>query len=415
MKIKTHITGILFAAVSILISCEREPSLPPEPVIDYITIEQLRAMYDSGITKIDTNIYIRGIITLTPELGNIPEFIAYIQDSTAGICLAVTGTNSFAMNSEVKILCRGVEFTLYNELLQFGDINMDPKAKQVELINLTVDPPEPVNVTLDELLEGKHQAEYVSVTGVQFLSTGTFSGTKVLTDCESEVDVYTRSVASFSGESLPTGNGTLKGIASTFNGIQILLREPSELDMTGPVCGVPSVTYLEQSFTGLTSSMNVNALPGWLAYAQAGTVMWKGYFYSSNYFARTTAFGSGQASVITWMIAPQIDLSTATNPFVSFESADGYDNGATLKLYISTDYTGTSTPWSATWTELPYNRPPVTTSGYSLFVSSGKVDLSAYNGSTIYIAWVYTGQDPTGTSNDDTTTWEVDNILVAEE
>jgi len=87
MKINTHITGILFAAVSFLVSCEREPSLPPEPVIDYVTIEQLRAMYDSGIVKIDTNIYIQGIITLTPELGNVPDFIAYIQDSTAGICL----------------------------------------------------------------------------------------------------------------------------------------------------------------------------------------------------------------------------------------------------------------------------------------------------------------------------------------
>jgi hypothetical protein len=411
MKIKTHITGILFATLSILISCEREPSLPPEPVIDYITIEQLRAMYDSGITKIDTNIYIQGIITLTPELGNVPDFIAYIQDSTAGICLAVTGTNSFAMNSEVKILCRGVEFTLYNGLVQFGDIDI---ATQTKLINLTVDPPEPVSVTLEDLLDGKHQAEYVSVTGVQFLSTGTFSGTKVLTDCESEVDVYTRSAASFSGESLPTGNGTLKGIASTFNGIQILLREPSELDMTGPICGIPSVTYLEQSFTGVTSSMLVSVLPGWLTYAQAGTVQWKGYVLSGNNFARITAYSSNQASVISWMIAPQIDLATASEPYISFESCDGYDNGATLKLYVSTDYTGSSTPWTATWTELAFTRPPVATSYYSPFVSSGKVNLSAYNGSTIYIAWVYTGKDLTGTANDDTTTWEVDNVLVAE-
>jgi len=64
---------------------------------------------------------------------------------------------------------------------------------------------------------------------------------------------------------------------------------------------------------------------------------------------------------------------------------------------------------------LAFTRPPAATSYYSPFVSSGKVNLSAYNGSTIYIAWVYSGKDLTGTTNDDTTTWEVDNVIVAEE
>ena len=47
------------------------------------------------------------------------------------------------------------------------------------------------------------------------------------------------------------------------------------------------------------------------------------------------------------MIAPQIDLSVATSPYLRFESADGYDNGATLKLFVSTDYTGLATPWTS--------------------------------------------------------------------
>ncbi len=85
---------------------------------------------------------------------------------------------------------------------------------QVKLINIAAGAPEPVSVTINELLEGMHQAEYVSVTGVQFKSSGTFSGTKVLTDCDSEIDVYTRSAATFAGAAIPTGNGTLKGIAS---------------------------------------------------------------------------------------------------------------------------------------------------------------------------------------------------------
>jgi hypothetical protein len=317
------------------------------------------------------------------------------------------------MNSEVKIFCRGVSFTLYNGLLQFGNIDI---ATQSEIVKLTSEPPLPASVTISELLEGKHQAEYVSITGVQFKSAGTYSGTKVLTDCTSEIDVYTRSAASFSPGTIPKGNGTLRGVASVFNSYQILLRDTSELSMKGAICGVPSVTYLSQNFNSLTTNYtNVTSLTGWNTYSEAGTKTWFSYKTTTlGPFMETTAYNSGQTSVITWMIAPQIDLSTATKPYISFESADGYNNGATLELFVSTDYTGSANPWTSTWTKLPCTLPPVSTSGYSSFVSSGQVDLSVYNGSTVFLAWVYKGADLTGTASDNTTTWEVDNVVVAE-
>jgi hypothetical protein len=108
------------------------------------------------------------------------------------------------------------------------------------------------------------------------------------------------------------------------------------------------------------------------------------------------------------MTAPVIDLTMATSPYLTFDSADGYDNGATLRLYISTDYTGSSTPWTSTWTELNFTLPVSTASGYSQFVSSGEIDLSPWNGNQVWIAWVYDG------GTDRTTTWEVDNVIVAE-
>jgi hypothetical protein len=409
MNIRNCIAGIIFSVgVLSVISCDREPMLPPEPVINHITIKQLRAMYESGITTIDTNVYIQGDITLTPELGNVPSFIAYIQDSTAAICLAVTGTNSFAMNSEVKIFCRSVPFTLYNGLLQFGNIDI---ATQSELVSLTAQLPAPASVTISELLEGKHQSEYVSVTGVQFKTAGTYSGTRVLTDCISDIDVYTRSAATFSPGTIPTGNGTLKGVASIFNSIQILLRDTAELSMKGAICGVPSVTYLSQNFNTLTTNYtNVSSLTNWKTYSEIGLKTWFSYKTSTlGPFVETTAFGSGQPNVITWMISPQLDLSVATSPYISFDSADGYDNGGTLELFASTDYTGSATPWTSTLTKLNFTLPPSNSTYYSAFVSSGQVDLSSYIGSTLYLAWVYTGGVPAKT-----TTWEVDNIVIAE-
>jgi hypothetical protein len=408
MKNKFNITVLVLVLLPVFYSCNRDPLLPPDPVIDQITIKQLRSMYQSGIVTIDTNVYIKGIVTLTPEFGNLPDFVAYIQDSTAGICLTVTGTNSFAMNSEVKILCRDLSFTDYNGLLQFGDVNI---ATQVEVVTLTPPLPQPVSVTINELLDGKHQAEYISIEGAQFKDPGTFSGTKILTDCDALIDVYTRSAASFAAQTLPAGNGIFKGVASVFTTTQLLLRDNTELTMAGAMCGIPSVIYLSQDFNTIVKFADVSTLSGWKTFPEAGTKTWYGNVVAGKgTWVQATAYNSGQASVISWMIAPQIDLTGAVKPYISFESADGYDNGATLELFASTNYTGSATPWTSTWTKLTFTLPPSISNTYSSFVSSGRIDLSSFNGSTLYLAWVYKGGAPA-----QTTTWEVDNVVIAED
>ncbi|HPT30863.1 MAG TPA: DUF5689 domain-containing protein [Prolixibacteraceae bacterium] len=392
-------------------ACDREPLPPPEPVVNRLSVADLRKMYEKGISIIDSNVYIRGIITLTPELGNVPAFIAYLQDSTAGICLSVSGENSFAMDSEVKILCRGASFTLFNGLLQFGDISI---ADQAEVIRLNATPPPPAEITIDELLQGKREAEYVQIKNAQFADPGTFSGSRILTDCKSQIDVYTRSDATFAGTSLPTGNGTFRGIASVYTNRQLLLRDAAGLDMKGTRCGASSSVYLSQDFNTLVKYADVSTLTGWKTYAEKGGKSWYGNEVSSRKWVQATAYSSGQAEVITWMVSPVLDLTMAQKPFVSFESADGYDNGATLELYVSTGYAGSATPWSSTWTRLTFTLPASNTSGYSQFVSSGQVDLSAYRGGPVYLAWVYKGADLSGTASDRTTTWEIDNVVVAD-
>ena len=405
MIIRNILNICIAASLLIVSSCSREPIPPPEPKIDYLTIEKLRAMHNKGIATIDTNVYIQGIVTLTPELGNIPAFVAYIQDSTAGICLTVTGNNTFSRDSEVKILCRGVSFTEYNGLLQFGDISI---ADQVTVVSLTPPAIQPETVTVSEVLTGAYQARYVRIENVQFDEPGTYSGENILTDCSSELEVYTRSDATFSSEALPAGNGYINGVVSEFNGRQLLLRDETENAMTGDRCGGAAMIFLTQDFATLVKYADVSTLAGWKTYPQAGTKTWYGNEVSTRKWVQATAYNSGQASVITWMIAPVIDLATATSPYLQFESANGYDNGATLKLFVSTNYDGSATPWNATWTEKSFSMPASSVSGYSQFVNSGQIDLSPYKGGQLWIAWVYDG------GTDRTTTWEVDNVLVAE-
>ena len=408
MKHKSYIVILISFLTFASPSCNREPVPPPEPVINHITIAQLRGMYESGITTVDTNVYIRGIITLTPEFENIPSFISYIQDSTSAICITVSDAdNTLAMNSKVRIFCNGLSFTDYNGLLQFGDLSIN---SQVEMISLTSEAPVPDTVSIDQVLTGEYEGRFVYFPDVQFEEPGTFSGSKVLTDCISNIEVYTRSAAAFSTQSTPAGRGSLKGISSVFNDQQIILRDPAELNMTGDRCNSSGTIYLSQDFNTIARYANVSTLAGWLTYPEAGTKTWYGNIVSGKgIWVQATAYNSGEASVISWMITPQVDLTGAIKPYISFDSADGYDNGATMELYASSDYSGSTTPWTSTWTKLSFTLPPLTPTTYSSFVSSGKVDLSVFNGKKIYVAWVYKGGAPSRT-----TTWEVDNVTVGE-
>jgi len=72
MNIKIQISVATLLLVMLFLSCNREPVPPPEPVIGRITVAQLRQMHEAGVHTVDTNVMIRGIITLTPELGNLP-------------------------------------------------------------------------------------------------------------------------------------------------------------------------------------------------------------------------------------------------------------------------------------------------------------------------------------------------------
>jgi len=407
-----HGIPVTIALALLLTACTREPVPPPEPVYQRISISDLRAMYTGSETRIDTNVYIQGVITLTPEFKNIPDFIAYIQDETAGIAMTVSGTNTFSMGSEVRILCRGARLTIYRGLMQFGDIDIN---KSVTVITLNAVMPQPRQIQLSEILEGKFEAMYVSVDNVEFSSTGTFSGSKILTDCQNSVPVYTRSEALFSSQSLPAGNGTFKGVVSKFDSPQLIVRDPAELSMSGEKkCNVPKYEWLKEDFESLNNYDPVTNLAGWKSISQAGSKQWQvRYFSTDTKYANISAYNTGMPEVISWMILPPVDITDSSDPILTFRSKGAYDNGALLETLISTDYDGGNTPWNFTWNILPASYPAVPATGYGNWGNSGNISLSSYK-TKIYVAFRYTGADPAGTTNDKTTTWQVDDIRIGE-
>lgn len=165
------------------------------------------------------------------------------------------------------------------------------------------------------------------------------------------------------------------------------------------------------SVTEVTEGQPI-AIAGWTNFSEAGTVKWKQGFYSGTKYAEFTAYQSGQASNIGWLVSPAINMDAYENERLVFDVAQAYVSTASnsLELFVSTNYDGTNVT-AATWTAINFTKPPLDFDTNFDFFSSGRIDLSTYTGN-IYLAFKYKGSG-TNTSLDGT--YEIDNIRIFNE
>ncbi|RYE12359.1 MAG: DUF5017 domain-containing protein, partial [Sphingobacteriales bacterium] len=230
-------------------------------------------------------------------------------------------------------------------------------------------------------------------------------------DGNNTIIVRTSAYSNFAGKQVAQGRGSILSIYTIFNTTkQLLLRDSTDVRFTNPyACELPPGTLLSEDFQGIGANDQVLTLANWKNIGEIGGVPFKNALFGPVKCAKVTAFGSGAPAAMTsWLITPSVNLTGATAPKLSFMNAAGFGVGATsFKVLISTNYNGSNTPSTATWTELPaiWATPPAT--NFSDFVSSGPINLSAYIGQNVHIAFKYVGGNPSAT-----TTWEVDDVKV---
>lgn len=167
------------------------------------------------------------------------------------------------------------------------------------------------------------------------------------------------------------------------------------------------LVYFDEKFETLTAYEPVS-LDNWIVFDEVGTETWEGRKYDDNLYAQFSAYGTEEPSNISWLITPAVDLTEYSEARLNFKSKDGYNNGDPLEVLISTDYTGTGDPNTATWVDLNPTLSTGNSSGYaSTWVESGDINIDAYTGGNIYVAFKYTGGD-----DDITTTMQIDDVTV---
>jgi hypothetical protein len=448
MKIHTRIYTVVVIISGMLIAaaCSDNNETPP-PVKDFITgeivsIQQVKALYADQLAindysqrhpvEIENEWALKGIITASDKKDGNFYKEAYIEDATGGLRLIFDSTSGLYIGDSVVINVKGLFIGDYGNFWQLGSVpyyesdgdirvsgmNMDNQCLKLSIGNETY----PAEVTVSQAKSSTYLGKLVRLDDVQFTDAMTgltwadaenqVTENRTLEDCDDKtIIVRTSGYSSAAGELLPTGNGTITGIVTIFNGTyQFIVRDFDEVDMTGTRCGVVEqplgdpVETLNQTFTGLTASQDIY-ITGWQNLAQAGGRIWQAKSFSGNTYAQATAYNSGLSSMITWFITPPVIIST--QKILTFQSAQAYWAHGTdepLEVFFSTDYNGYNLT-TATWIPLSATLAASSDANYD-FINSGEVYLPVESGASGVIGFRYTG------SNTQSTSSCIDNIVV---
>ena len=250
-----------------------------------------------------------------------------------------------------------------------------------------------------------------------------FDGFRTIFECgtEERIPLQTSTFASFKSNPIPTGKGSAvvvlsKDFRSEF--FVLVANSPTDLAFTETArcdppaleCGTGTIganVVYEENFTTITGAAGL-ANAGWdNINVSGGTNVFTSRTFGGDRYMQASAFRSGENPLEIWLITPSINLDNSTEEALTFDSKTGYNNGAALSVWVSSDYDGTD-PTTATWLKV---EDAIFASGpsnayESSYTNSGAVSLSCLSGD-VHIAFRYLGGD-----GGITTTFQIDNVKV---
>ncbi len=382
------------------------------------SIAALKATHTLGTIESLTAGVIAGVVVANDKSGNYYQTLV-IADETGGIEIRMDKRslfNTFPVGRKVFVKLAGLVMSDNNNLIQIGYMSNEDGVVPIpnefvedHVLGGSIN--HPVNadtLTISQVKDG-YLSTLITLKDVEFVNEdlgktyadGTFKVTtnRTIEDCNgNQILLRTSGYASFANAKLPEGKGTITVVVSKYrDDYQLYLRDTMDIRFNGQRCGGsnPGDPKFDKDFEdgSLTSG-------GWTTQNVVGTDKWHAYSFSGDKFARITNFANNTNNACeAWLISPQVDLSTYTNPALTFRTAANY-NGPDLEIYISKNYDGTSLPQVSQWTELA---APLSTGTWT-WVPSGEINLSQFANDKVYIAFRYLGTTSSGK------TWEVDDI-----
>lgn len=427
-------SGLFLAAVSIFTSCTDSdksfqtvvPEIKTYELTSTTTVAAVKALATSTPTEYTSDDIIVAYVTSNDAGGNFYKSISFQDVPTAsgtptGFSVSVNKSMTFAdgfyPGRKVYIKLKGLYIGIQYGSMKIGG---DSSLNGIEALDYqkylypssTVLSEEDLvrHVSLATSKLDSYQNTLLEVDNVQFANSSlgrTYfdidSGGYATNQIVEDPYVGTTSIcrisqyAPFSVHKIPSGKGSIRGVMTKYNSdYQYMVRSESDFKLSG----ARLVPLLNEGFD--------SGISNWTSFSVTGAEAWT---YSSTFgnpggMMKMSGFNSGNKLNEDWLISPVLNLSNLSSATLSFDSANKFA-GATLQLFISTNYSGTGNPNLATWTDISSlaTFAPLNLSGSYTYLNSGAVNINGFTGNNaVYVAFKYTSTTSAAA------TWEVDNI-----
>lgn len=432
-----YIASLLVAAVG-MSGCDDDKAMPPVSMPGgygphmqaNTTILELKQAFNksdySYATEVGTkengdHYIISGTIISSDKEGNIYKNLM-IQDESAGLTIAIDQTKlyqTYHIGQTLAIDVTGLYMGAYGNCMQLGGIPQEgrqqPGRMKEEIFEAHSEcygyPEivEPTVVTVEEIKEYQKnpeeflrwQSRYVKFEGMEFETPGEplavqgQSTSRYAFDAEGgRIQLYNSGQSQIWTSILPWGKGNIVGVLSFYNrDWQLLLNGLNDLqDFTGGNAPVESI-FAESFASGAGSFTIEDEDLGGVNY------IWS---FASNYSCmKATAYVGGNHASSSRLVSPVIDLTDAQNASASYDQACNYFSSLeAAKAEAAFEVREEGGQWKAL--EVP-NFMDYSSWNFS---STGSIDLSAYQGKKIQVAFHYSSTAAKAG------TWEVKNFKI---
>jgi hypothetical protein len=225
--------------------------------------------------------------------------------------------------------------------------------------------------------------------------------------------------ATFASNAVPSQNGRIRGVMTKYNSdYQFMIRTLKDvelinsrldIDLYPPIGGTAIVSdaTLNEPFTSYTTT-NQQIFPKYINDAAVGSRYWQRKVFGGNTYIQMSSFGGTPEANRSLFIVP-VNMTAANT--LSFKTKDGFNNGAVLKVYYTTNYVPGTQITGATLVDITssFTIATGTITGYATnFTNSGTYNIPAGIIGNGFFVFEYVGNGSGGA----TTTMQIDDIVI---
>lgn len=422
--------------------------LNPNISVSTISVSATSALQQYNIVGNDI---IEAYVTSSDEGGNFYKSISLVSvDGTKGFSIPIDAYNLYTKYEPGrKVFVKINSLYYYNNSLtnslEIGELldRGEPLEDQVGRLNgLTyenivkrgcskVDEESLVNrITISTALNNSYLNKLIEFNGVQFSDSnvgktyydpnnlaGSATNNIISDNTGNSIALRVSEFATFAGNIVPSLNGRIRGVLTKYNGeYQFMIRTLNDVDLTNPrfdsspPIGGTAIVYdatLNEPFTSYTTT-NQQIFPKYINDAAVGSKYWQRKVFGGNTYIQMSSFGGTPEANRSLFIVP-VNMTAANT--LSFKTKDGFNNGAVLKVYYTTNYVPGTQITGATLVDITssFTIASGTTTGYATnFTNSGTYNIPAGVTGNGFFVFEYVGNGSGGA----TTTMQIDDIVI---